>query len=325
VNRLDVTGLTLRYGSGHRALTAVDSVDLAIAAGETHGLVGESGSGKSSIARGIVGLNPSADGRVLLEGDDVTNAEGKRLRRLRRGVQMVFQNPYASLNPRMSVGEIVGEAISVHRPAVNPAGRRREVGELLGLVGLGERAADRFPHQFSGGQRQRIAIARALATEAPVLILDEVTSSLDVSVQATILNLLKALQRQRRLSYLFISHDLAVVRYMSDVVSVMYLGRIVETAPTEVLFREPRHPYTRALMDAVPRPGVDGRSRIRLSGEIPDPRLPPSGCRFHTRCPIGQGNAGLWQRCQAADPPSMALGDRHRASCHAVQAGELGS
>jgi peptide/nickel transport system ATP-binding protein len=310
--------LTVRCGTGRSALTAVDRVSLAVPRGRTHALVGESGSGKSSLARGLVGLAPVASGRVLLDGGDVTNAHGAAARALKRGVQFVFQNPRASLNPRMSVGDIIAEAILVQRPSVAADARHRAVISLLDLVGLGAAAAERFPHQLSGGQGQRVAIARALATEAPIVILDEVTSALDVSVQANILNLLRRLQRERGLGYLFISHDLAVARYMSDLVSVMYLGRIIETGPVATLFSEPLHPYTRALMDAVPRVGLPNERKLRLTGEIPDPRSPPAGCPFHTRCPIALRNQALLARCRSVEPPPVQRATGHIVRCHAV-------
>jgi len=278
---LEVRGLTVRYGAGPLALTAAEDVDLTLPSGGTLGLVGESGCGKSTVARAIVQLVPPAAGHVLLNGDDVTRAGGERLRNLRRRVQMVFQDPYASLNPRMTVGEAVAEAISTHRAL----GARRtvtEVARLLDLVAIDPRSVEKYPHQFSGGQRQRIAIARALAVQPEILICDEVTSSVDVSVQANILNLLKDLQRTLGLSYLFISHNLSVVRYMSDAVSVMYLGRIVEHAPTAILFARPRHPYTRALIDAIPQM-VSGMATAKLavimiSKYAPKFRSSPNAC-----------------------------------------------
>jgi oligopeptide/dipeptide ABC transporter ATP-binding protein len=311
---LEVRGLVVRYEGG--ALTAVDRVNLALRPGGTLGLVGESGCGKSTVARAIVQLVAPAAGRVLLNGDDVTRARGERLRNLRRRVQMVFQDPYASLNPRMTVGETIAEAVTAHR-AIGARRTVTETARLLDLVGIDARSVEKYPHQFSGGQRQRIAIARALAVEPEILICDEVTSSVDVSVQANILNLLKDLQRTLRLSYLFISHNLSVVRYMSDAVSVMYLGRIVEHAPTHVLFARPRHPYTRALIDAIPRM-VSGAAaeRVRLAGDLPDPRFPPQACRFHTRCPIGPLAHPERAICREVDPHEAGGDEAAFAACH---------
>jgi oligopeptide/dipeptide ABC transporter ATP-binding protein len=310
---LEIEGLRVRYGEGRTALLAVAGVDLAIRPGETHGLVGESGSGKSTIARAVVGLVPAEAGTIRI-GGHALDGKGKDPRH--RRVQMVFQNPYGSLNPRLRVADAIAEALLIHRPELAAKDRLREAGEVLAQVGLGGEALERFPHQFSGGQRQRVAIARALATEAPVLVLDEVTSALDVSVQATILNLLRELQRRRRLSYLFISHDLSVVRYMSEVVSVMHLGRIVETAPTADLFAAPRHPYTKALLDALPSLSGRRERRQRLEGEIPDPRRPPAGCRFHTRCPVGPLARPERAVCRELDPPPTAFEARHSVACH---------
>jgi len=315
VSSLEVHGLCIQYGP----ITAVDGVDLAIPERGTLGLVGESGSGKSTIARAIVGLVPVASGEVRIDGMPL-QLRGGGARALRRRVQMVFQDPYSSLNPRMTAGEAIDEALQVNR-RLSSAQRWHEVLSLLDLVALDRGAAGRFPHQFSGGQRQRIAIARALAADPQVLIADEVTSSLDVSVQANVLNLLRDLQARLGLSYLFISHNLSVVRYMSDQVAVMYLGRIVETAPTEDLFSHPQHPYTRALIDAVPQPGE--RSMARLEGEIPDPRRPPSGCRFHPRCAIGPLVRSGRDICMDVDPQSGTRGRPHAAACHF--AGEAGS
>jgi peptide/nickel transport system ATP-binding protein len=316
VTTLEVRGLTVRYYAGAATLTAVDGIDLRVPPGGTLGLVGESGCGKSTVARAIVQLVPIAGGRVLLDGEDLTGASGARLRALRRRVQMVFQDPYSSLNPRMTVGEALSEAITTHR-ALGARARVAEVLRLLDLVGLDARSVTKYPHQFSGGQRQRIAIARALAVGPDILIADEVTSSVDVSVQAAILNLLRDLQRALGLSLLFISHNLSVVRYMSDAVAVMYLGRIVEQAPTPALFAAPRHPYTRVLIDAIPKiVGGDPAGRMRLSGDPPDPRDPPPGCRFHTRCPIGPAAHPDRGVCRAVDPRLAEGGAAHAAACH---------
>ncbi len=318
---LAVEGLTVRYGAGSTLLTAADNVDLAIPPGATLGLVGESGCGKSTVARAIVRLVPIAAGRVLLGGEDITDATGDRLRDLRRRVQMVFQDPYASLNPRMTVGEAIGEAITTHR-RVSARSLAVEVAGLLEMVGLNPGVVTRYPHQFSGGQRQRIAIARSLAVGPEILICDEVTSSVDVSVQANILNLLKELQKKLGLSYLFISHNLSVIRYMSDVVAVMYLGKVVERAPVGDLFARPRHPYTRALIDSIPRAVSRlGRDRVCLSGDLPDPRYPPPGCRFHTRCPFGPLVHPDRVICRDIDPHTTLQPGPHVAACHFPLAG----
>lgn len=316
MTELEVVGLTVRYGAGSTLLTAADDVDLAIPPGATLGLVGESGCGKSTVARAIVRLVPIASGRVLLDGNDIAEATGERLRDLRRRVQMVFQDPYASLNPRMTVGETIGEAITTHR-RVSARSRALEVARLLEMVGLNPGVVTRYPHQFSGGQRQRIAIARSLAVGPEVLICDEVTSSVDVSVQANILNLLKELQKRLGLSYLFISHNLSVIRYMSDVVAVMYLGKVVERASAVDLFARPRHPYTRALIDSIPRAiSRLTRDRVRLSGDLPDPRHPPQGCRFHTRCPFGPLVQPDRVICRDIDPHTTLVPGPHVAACH---------
>lgn len=311
-HKLEVRNLVVRYGN----LTAVDGVSFAIPEGGTLGLVGESGSGKSTVARAIVQLVRAVGGQVLIDGEDVTNISGTKLRDLRSRVQMVFQDPYSSLNPRMTVGEMIAEVLRRHRQ-MNREQVSGEVARLLDIVALDPRFAGRYPHQFSGGQRQRIAIARALAANPEVIILDEVVSALDVSVQADILNLLRALQREFKLSFLFISHDLSVVRYMSDTVSVMYLGQIVEWADTEELFRHPEHPYTRGLIDSIPKmiPGGDPH-RIKLTGEIPDPRHPPSGCRFRTRCPIGPLAHPERRICIEVDPHAKVETAAHHAACH---------
>jgi peptide/nickel transport system ATP-binding protein len=303
---LVLDGVSVRYGQ----MTAVAGASLAIPPGTTHGLVGESGSGKSSLARAIVGLAPRAGGRVTLDGRDLDTPRAGP-------VQMVFQNPYASLNPRLTIAAMLDEALALRRPDLAAADRRLEAAALLARVGLDPALAARYPHQFSGGQRQRIAIARALATKAPVLILDEVTSALDVSVQAAILNLLKGLQREGRLSYLFISHDLAAVRHVSDTVSVMYLGRIVETAPRDRLFGRPAHPYTAGLLAAVPDPRRIGANPSRLAGEIPDPQAPPPGCAFHPRCPVAGANPELMRRCATVAPPLVPVSSGGLAACHA--------
>jgi len=306
-------GLTVRYGTGHTELRAVDGVSLAIPAGQTLGLVGESGCGKSTLARAIVGLVPVAAGHVLLEGAD-TSPHNHNAAVFRRRVQMIFQDPYSSLNPRMSIGDTIHEALTTHS-ALSRSRRHSEAVRVLDLVGLPIGMLAKFPHELSGGQRQRVAIARALAVGPDLILLDEVTSALDVLIQATILNLLKRLQRELHLSYLFISHDLSIVRYMSDAIAVMYLGRIVETAPTDVLFQSPRHPYTQTLVAGIPQIGVKGPWPSAV-GDMPDPRYPPAGCRFHTRCPVGPLFAPDRTVCQTVDPSTIAEHREHRAACH---------
>jgi peptide/nickel transport system ATP-binding protein len=314
LNRIEVKDMLVRYGSGRRAVTACDKVNLAVPDGGTLGLVGESGCGKSTIARALVGLLQVASGQILLDGADYTSMRSRDSVEYRRRVQMVFQDPYSSLNPRMNVGRAIGEAITLR--GITARSERRNVAlRALELVGLSEIALQRYPHEFSGGQRQRIAIARALAVGPEVIIADEVTSSLDVSVQATILSLLKSLQKETGVSLLVISHDLSVVRYMSDQITVMYLGQVVESAPTSDLFARPRHPYTEVLLKSIPRLGQP-RGEAPVSGDLPDPRTPPSGCRFHTRCPVGPIRFAERTICREVDPQSIADEQEHRASCH---------
>lgn len=271
-------------GQPPQVLVAVDDVSFTIGKGQTFALVGESGSGKSTVARMVTGLLPATEGRFEIDGHVLDTKHGYP-RSLRRRMQMIFQDPYASLDPRWRVGDVIAEPLRAFDLVPSRQQERERVGHLLQLVGLHPADATKFPHQFSGGQRQRIAIARALASDADVLVCDEPTSALDVSVQAQILNLMKRLQQQLGLTLLFISHNLAVVRFMADVVGVMYLGRLVETAPVETLFSSPHHPYTRMLLDAVPDLGMSGRKRQPVQGEIPNPINPPSGCAFHPRCP----------------------------------------
>ena len=294
-------------------LTAVDDVSLAIARGETFALVGESGSGKSTVARMVVGLLRPTAGAVTIDGVDMQGrASAAERQRLRRRIQMVFQDPYASLNPRWRVDRIVAEPIRAFRILSEPKAIRARVGELLTFVGLYPDDGTKYPHQFSGGQRQRVAIARALASEAEFIVCDEPTSALDVSVQAQILNLMRDLQDRLGLTYLFISHNLAVVRHMASRIGVMYLGRIVEVAESRELFSAPKHPYTRMLLDAVPDLAHIGRRREPVQGEIPNPIEPPSGCHFNPRCPYADA------RCRAEVP---ALKDG--VACHAVHEGRL--
>ena len=288
-------------------LTAVADVSFEIARGETFALVGESGSGKSTIARMIVGLLGASEGRILFDGKDMTAMAASELRALRRRFQMIFQDPFASLNPRWRVGDIIGEPMRTFGLATgSEAGA--EVGRLLDTVGLSAKDAEKFPHEFSGGQRQRIAIARALSSKPEFIVCDEPTSALDVSVQAQILNLMRDLQDEFGLTYLFISHDLSVVRHMATQIGVLYLGRLVEVAEAKSLFNAPQHPYTQMLLDAVPDLALSGRRRKPVRGEIPNPISPPSGCAFHPRCPI------MTDACKVAvpEPRSTPTG---RASC----------
>jgi len=293
-------------GEPRRILRAVDGVDFAIPRGETFGLVGESGSGKSTLAKMIVGLLPPSAGRTLIDGLDLAAPPSTAARRaLRRRIQMVFQDPYASLNPRWRVGAIIAEPIGAFQLRAGRAAIAARVRELLELVGLSAADARKYPHEFSGGQRQRIAIARALASEAEFLVCDEPTSALDVSIQAQILNLLRDLQARLGITYLLITHNLAVVRFLSTRIGVMYLGRLVEIADGEALFAAPRHPYSRMLLDATPDLAMTGRGRLRIGGEPPNPLAPPAGCGFHPRCPRAQ------PRCRIEAP---AL--RNGVACH---------
>ena len=311
---LRATHVSRHFVTRDGLVRAVDDVSLTLAPGETLGLVGESGCGKSTLARTVVRLLDPTAGRLEFDGRDVTRVRGRALRNLRRELQIVFQDPFASLNPRMRVGQIVSQPLRVHG-RYRPGGEAR-VRELLELVGLDPATVDRFPHEFSGGQRQRIGIARALALEPRVLVLDEPVSALDVSVQAQIVALLHRLQRDLGLAYLFISHDLAVVRQLAHRVAVMYLGRIVESGPRDVVFGAATHPYTQALLSAVPIPDPVGRAsrrRIVLEGDPADPARLPSGCRFRTRC---------WkatERCASEDPELIArhgMDAAHRCACH---------
>ncbi len=296
---------------------AVDGVAFSITAGKTLALVGESGCGKSTVARLLVGLHRPTRGRVWFDGADIAPAlTGAKSAALRRRMQMIFQDPYASLNPRWTVLDIVGEPLIEHRLTTTRSALKERVQALLASVGLSSTDTGKFAHQFSGGQRQRISIARALATEPEFLVCDEPTSALDVSVQAQVLNLMKELQRERGLTYLFISHNLAVVRHVSDEVGVMYLGRIVELAPKAAVFSRPRHPYTRMLLDAIPDIRMTGRARIPVQGEVPNPLDPPSGCAFHPRCPHANS------RCRV-ERPLVTTVDGAQVACHAVEEGRI--
>ena len=306
-------------------IRAVDDVSLTLARGETLGLVGESGSGKSTVGRAIVRVNEPQAGAIRLDGDDALGRPERDLRAYRRRVQMVFQDPYASLDPRQTVRQAIGEPLRVHGLARGAALDAR-VGELLDVVGLDRSFAARYPHEFSGGQRQRIGIARALAVEPDVIVADEPISALDVSIQAQVINLLADLQERLGIAYLFIAHDLAVVRHLADRVAVMYLGRVVELASAEQLYANPLHPYTRALLSAVPVPDARqerARRRTILRGDVPSPANPPRGCAFHTRCPLRE-QLGNPARCAEERPGLDAAPGRapaaHRVACHFADA-----
>ena len=294
---------------------AVDGLSFFIRQGETLGLVGESGCGKSTTGRAILQLHRPTAGQVHFDGQDLTKMRGKSLRHLRRRMQMIFQDPYASLNPRMSVGSIIGEPLEVHNLARGKEKRER-VQELLRVVGLNPYFINRYPHEFSGGQRQRIGVARALAVNPEFIICDEPISALDVSIQAQVINLLEELQEQFTLTYLFIAHDLSVVRHISDRVAVMYLGKIMEIADRDTLYENPLHPYTQALLSAVPipDPAVEAkRQRLILEGDVPSPVNPPAGCNFHTRCPV------VMEECKVDPEPEFKdVGDNHWAACWRV-------
>ncbi len=293
---------------------AVDGVSLDIAEGETLGLVGESGCGKSTTGRSIMRLIEPSSGEIWFQGRDVTHLEGEALRAMRRDLQIIFQDPYASLNPRHTVGTIISEALIIHGLAKNRAALEARVADLLETVGLQADHMRRYPHEFSGGQRQRIGIARALAVEPKLIVCDEPVSALDVSVQAQVINLLEDLQEKFNLTYLFIAHDLSVVEHISDRVAVMYLGRVVEIATARALYDNPKHPYTEALLSAVPIPDPKvKRKRVVLQGDVPNPIRPPSGCHFHTRCPIAVA------RCSVDVPTLTQDGDGHWVSCHLRQ------
>jgi oligopeptide transport system ATP-binding protein len=294
---------------------AVDGVSFTIAKGETLGLVGESGSGKTTIGRLLLRLLPATRGEVMFDGRNVLELNGTDIRKIRRSMQIIFQDPFASLNPRMTVGDIVGEPLRIHHLA-SGKGVNERIKELLQLVGLQPYHANRYPHEFSGGQRQRVGIARALAVDPTFIVCDEPVSALDVSIQAQVINLLEDLQERLGLTYLFIAHDLSVVRHISTRVAVMYVGKLVELADRNSLYHNPLHPYTQALLSAIPIPDPKlekQRKRILLTGDIPSPVNPPSGCRFHTRCPIA------FERCSVEEPAFKEYGSGHFAACHWVE------
>jgi len=302
-------------------IKAVDGVSLTLKVGETLGVVGESGCGKTTLGSAVVRLTDATAGRILFDGEDISQMRGAELRARRRKFQLVFQDPYGSLDPRFTAGALVGEGLEIHGLAQDAAARRGRVAELLRAVGLDPDCARRYPHEFSGGQRQRLGIARALAVEPRLIVCDEPVSALDVSVQAQIINLLQDLQQQRGIAFLFIAHDLAVVEHISHRILVMYLGRVVELADAATVIREPKHPYTQALVSAVPV--VDPatrRQRIVLSGEVPSPIHPPGGCPFHPRCPIAQ-----MPLCREETPALRQVGAGHRVACHLVEAQPAGN
>lgn len=314
---LQVEGAKKVFKTGGRLnksyIHAVNGVSFTVHAGETLGIVGESGCGKSTVGRLILRLTELTEGEIRYEGMSLSRMKPKELRKFRRQLQCVFQDPYASLNPRMSVGKAIAEPMVVH-DKISWKEALRKAEDLLVTVGLGREAAGLYPHEFSGGQRQRIAIARALALNPKLIVADEAVSALDVSIQAQIVNLLSDLQHRTNVSYLFISHNLSIVRHISDRVAVMYLGRIVELAGKDSLYDTPKHPYTQALLSSVPEPEVDSaRERILLTGEVPNAAHPPSGCAFHPRCPYVQ------DRCRSEEPALKEVGKGHYASCHLIE------
>jgi oligopeptide transport system ATP-binding protein len=313
---LQVNNITKHFEVGRGIVKAVDGVSFSIEKGETLGLVGESGCGKTTTGRCILQLERPTSGSIVFEGQELTTLDQAGLRAVRRKMQVIFQDPYSSLNPRMTVGQIIAEPLAVHGIIRGSAARGNRVKDLLGRVGLLPQHARRYPHEMSGGQRQRVGIARALAMEPSLIVCDEPVSALDVSIQAQIINLLEDLQSEFGLTYLFIAHDLAVVRHISDRVAVMYLGKIVEMADRKTIYDNPRHPYTRALLSAVPIPDPElemQRERIVLGGEVPSPLNPPSGCVFHPRCPIAI------DRCKTEIPPLRDLSPGHATACHLAE------
>jgi len=312
---LEVRNLVKHFQAGRGLVRAVDGVSFSIERGETLGLVGESGCGKTTTGRCILQLERATSGSILFEGHELTAMSEAALRPVRRKVQVIFQDPYSSLNPRMTVGQILAEPIAVHNIVSGAAARAARVKDLLARVGLLPAHAQRYPHEMSGGQRQRVGIARALAMEPALIVCDEPVSALDVSIQAQIINLLEDLQSEFGLTYLFIAHDLAVVRHISDRIAVMYLGKIAEMSDRKSIYDDPRHPYTRALLSAVPIPDPElemKRERIVLGGEVPSPLNPPGGCVFHPRCPIAV------ERCRHDVPLLRELSPGHAAACHLI-------
>jgi oligopeptide transport system ATP-binding protein len=308
---LTITDLKMHFKSKLQTVKAVDGVSFHIAAGETLGLVGESGCGKSTLGRSILRLYEPTSGKIEFQNRDITHLSMQALRPIRRDLQIIFQDPYASLNPRMTVGNIIGEALQIHGLFTDPKARQERIRDLISTVGLRPESLMRYPHEFSGGQRQRIGIARALAVEPKFIVCDEPVSALDVSIQAQIVNLLQDLQERLKLTYLFIAHDLMVVKHISTRIAVMYLGNLAEIGPSKELYEDPQHPYTKALLSAVPIPDpTHSRSRIKLTGEIPSPINPPSGCKFHTRCPY------IMPVCSQVEPPLISIGKNRQVACH---------
>ncbi|MFC4777888.1 ABC transporter ATP-binding protein [Paenibacillus sp. GCM10023252] len=315
---LEVNNLVKSFNiGGGNTLHAVNDISFTIGKGETLGVVGESGCGKSTAGRTILRLYEPTSGTVKFGGTDITKLSGSKMKALRRDMQMIFQDPYASLNPRMTITDVIGEALDIHNLVNSRQERKKKVEEMLDLVGLNPDHATRYPHEFSGGQRQRIGIARALAVNPQFIIADEPISALDVSIQAQVVNLMQNLQRKMGLTYMFIAHDLSMVKHISDRVAVMYLGKVIEIAESAELYANPSHPYTRALLSAIPIPDPEieaTRERIVLKGDLPSPVNPPSGCHFRTRCPLAT------ELCSKVEPPLVEMKSGHLAACHYASA-----